>query len=60
MSYRACANIFGMEWGWLIGKLLSPFVALLLFAIAIPIALLIRRYLPEGKLKRILFFHWNV
>ncbi len=45
----------------LIAIVLKPFIALAVFAgIVIPIELAVKRALPEGKLKRILFFSWRV
>lgn len=39
---------------------LKPFIALVLFGlIALPLSLFIKRHLPEGRLKRILFFSWR-
>lgn len=41
--------------------LLKPFIALALFAlIVIPLELAVKRWMPECKLKRILFFSWRV
>lgn len=37
---------------------LAPFVLLAMLLIARPIVWLVRRYLPEGRLKRFLFIRW--
>jgi hypothetical protein len=40
---------------WLIALILKPFAALVLFGlICLPIRIAVRRWLPEGRLKRIL------
>lgn len=40
---------------WLLALVLKPFIAVAMLLIAFVIAGLIHRWLPEGKLKRILF-----
>lgn len=47
--------------GWQLGLLLKPFIAFaIMVAIVLPIKWLFWKLLPEGKLKRILFFSWKV
>lgn len=44
----------------LLAIVLKPFVAIVLFGfVALPISLVIKKYLPEGRLKRLLFFTWR-
>jgi hypothetical protein len=45
-------------WDKFLGQALAPFVLLAMLLIARPIVLLVKRYLPEGKLKRFLFIRW--
>ena len=50
-----------MNWYSVIGIALSPFMALLLvFLFARPVRNLAAKYLPDSRLKRILFFSWRV
>jgi hypothetical protein len=40
---------------------LKGFVLLAVFGLVVlPIEMLLKRYLPEGRLKRVLFFRWSV
>jgi hypothetical protein len=39
---------------------LKPFVLLVLFFLIALLVLPIKKYLPEGRLKRFLFFSWRV
>lgn len=45
-------------WDTFLGQALAPFILLVMLLIARPIVLLVKRFLPEGKLKRILFIRW--
>jgi hypothetical protein len=40
---------------WLIALVLKPFVAVIFFVLAWAISRLFWRYLPEGKVKKVLF-----
>lgn len=40
---------------WMWAVFLKPFVALAFFLLAWVIAQLLRRYIPEGKIKRVLY-----
>lgn len=45
-----------MNWEALIGRVIAPFLLLtILFVFGVPVKWLIRKYLPEGRLKRLLF-----
>lgn len=46
--------------GWHIALLVKPFALLALFTFTWWCARLVSRKLPEGRLKRILFFSWKV
>lgn len=37
---------------------LSPFMLLVMLLIARPLVVLIRRFMPDGPLKRLLFIRW--
>lgn len=40
--------------------ILKPFLAVVLFGlIALPLSLWIGKFIPEGRIKRILFFKWR-
>lgn len=41
--------------GWLLAIVLKPFVAVVMIFVAVCVAMLVHRWLPDGKLKRILF-----
>lgn len=43
------------EWAILWTTLLMPIGVLVLVSLTIPFTLVLRRYLPDGKLKRLLF-----
>jgi uncharacterized protein (DUF3820 family) len=45
---------------WEIAVLLKPFLLVLYFLPGALIAWYLRKYLPDGRLKRILFFSWKV
>ena len=45
-------------WHWAI--VLKPFALLALFSVVALIAYPLRKYLPEGQLKRLLLFSWKV
>ena len=48
-----------MSWGLAI--LLKPFIAFVIMAgIVLPIEWIFRKIIPEGRLKRILFYSWKV
>jgi hypothetical protein len=46
--------------GWQLALILKPFGLLALFGFTFVCARLIKPYIPEGKLKRFLFFSWKV
>lgn len=47
--------------GWQLGLLLKPLIALaIMVLIVLPIKWLFWKLIPEGKLKRVLFFSWKV
>lgn len=46
---------------WALALVVKPLVLIGLFALIVwPITRLVSRYLPEGRLKRVLFFSWRV
>lgn len=45
---------------WLFALFVKPFVAMALFTFALVVSLVVKRFMPECKLKRILFFSWRV
>lgn len=46
--------------GWQIALLLKPLGLVVLFSFTYIVARLIARLIPEGRIKRILFFKWKV
>ena len=50
--------------GWQIAAVIKPFASLAIMAVVVFIALrvewAIRRLLPDGRIKRLLLFRWNV
>ena len=46
--------------GWQLALILKPFGLLLMFAPGAVIVYLLRRRLPEGRLKRFLLISWRV
>lgn len=45
-------------WDKFLGQALAPFLLLIMLLIARPIVLLAWRWLPDGRLKRMLFTRW--
>lgn len=45
---------------WLLAIILKPFGLLLLFGLVALLVFPLRKHMPEGRLKRILFFSWRV
>lgn len=46
---------------WAIAWVIKPFALFLLFvAVVIPLKIVILRFIPEGRLRRILLFKWHV
>ena len=46
---------------WIFALAIKSFVLMVLFGLIVwPLARFISRYLPEGRLKRILFYSWEV
>ena len=46
--------------GWQLAIVLKPFGLLILFGFVALLVYPLRKYLPEGRLKRFLFFSWKV
>lgn len=55
---KLCYDYF-ME-GWQIAILLKPLGLIVLFGFTWAVAKVIKPHIPEGKLKRFLFFSWKV
>lgn len=47
-----------MKYAWVLSLLILPFLLLVLLAASIPFTLAIKRWLPDGRLKRLLLRKW--
>lgn len=46
--------------GWQVALIMKPIILLILFGTVRALTFPLYRWMPEGKLKRILFFSWRV
>ena len=50
--------------GWQLSLILKPLIAIVIMAavvfLAVKLEWIIKRFVPEGKIKRILLFRWKV